>query len=265
MDYELIIEKLYEFMKGECNNTNHSGKAIYFCLNNQCEKKYLCSECLIEDVEHFTNHLKTLVPLDNKAKFSKFLDLGDFKEINTSNSGVRDEVRQIYSKIKDKCISYIDEHMENNFEKYVNRLEQQLGKDSNRNSLNEINRIIDNYITINRKDKFNDFYDELNKIIIVEKDNKLNRNKTSYQINDKFIQYKLNDIFTEQFCKSNLQQPLVTLAEETESEFDKSFVSIKEEIMETLGDNSLNATNDGNRSQAIKSRLSELKQRLGKI
>jgi hypothetical protein len=261
MDYELIVEKLYEFIQGECNNHNHSGKAIYYCLRSDCEKKYLCSECLIEDIEHFTNHLKSLVPLDNKSKFWKFLDLGDFNDTNTS--AIRDQVKDIYSKIKNKCIAYIDEHMANNFEKYVNRIEQQTGNAGN--NLSEINIMIDKFFSNNRKENFHEFYYELNKMITIKKDNMLKNNKASINLNDRFIQYKLNDIFTEQFCKSDLQQPLVTLAEETESEFDKSYISIKEEIMETLNTSSLNLSTDGNKSQSIKNRLHDLKQRLGKI
>jgi hypothetical protein len=245
MDYEIIIDKLYEFMKGECNNKTHTGRAIYYCLKYECSKKYLCSECLIEDVEHFTNHLKTLVPLDNKSKFCKFLDIADLKEVKSNTNEIEDMVRDIYSQIKNKCINYIDEH--------------------HFNTSCEINKTIENFINQNKKENFNELYDELNKFISVRKDNMLKRNKTNVQINERFIQYKINDIFTEQFCKTDLQQPLGTLAEETESEFDKSYISIKEEIMETLNTNSSDIMIDGNRSQSIKNRLTELRQRLGKI
>ena len=263
MDYEIIIENLYEFMRGECNNKTHTGKAIYYCLKSECNKKYLCSECLIEDVEHFTNHLKTLVPLDNKLKFWKFLDLGDLNDILNNGDELRDQVREIYSQIKNKCVTYIDEHMENNLDKYVKRLEQQIPRDTN-SSPNDINKTIQNFIDSNKKENFNELYDELNKFISIKKDNMLKRNRSNIQINERFIQYKLNDIFTEQFCKSDLQQPLVTLAEETESEFDKSYISIKEEIMETLNTSNV-ITTDGNRSQSIKNRLYDLQQRLGKL
>jgi hypothetical protein len=264
MDYEIIIENLYEFMKSECNNKTHTGKAIYYCLKSGCNKKYLCSECLIEDVEHFTNHLKTLVPLDDKLKFWKFLDLGDLNNITNNDREIRDQVKEIYSQIKYKCMTYIEEHMENYLDKYVNRLEHHITKDIS-NSPNDINQTIQNFINSNKKENFNELYDELNNFISIKKDNILKRNKSNIQINERFIKYKINDIFTEQFCKSDLQQPLVTLAEEAESEFDRSYISIKEEIMETLNTSNSVMITDGNKSQSIKNRLYDLQQRLGKI
>ena len=103
MENEINIDKLYNYMKGECNNSNHTGKAIYYCINKNCKDRYLCSECLIENIEHFTLHLKTLIPLDTKSKFMKFLDLTGVNVFSKNdNINYLDHIKNIYWNLKRK-------------------------------------------------------------------------------------------------------------------------------------------------------------------
>ena len=71
------FDSLYQFFTktAKCSQTNHYGLPIYYCSHTSCNKGYICSQCLTEDPEHFSNHVKHFITLDTKKNFFRFLEI----------------------------------------------------------------------------------------------------------------------------------------------------------------------------------------------
>ncbi len=66
---ELELTKLYDYFHNDNAKCNaHQSNSIYFCSEVSCNLGYICSECLIENAVHFSQHLHYLVPIDEKKK-----------------------------------------------------------------------------------------------------------------------------------------------------------------------------------------------------
>ena len=72
------FDTIYQYFTSKankCNCPNHLGIPIYYCSEPSCQKQYICSECLTEEPEHFTLHVKYFIPLDTKKNFFKFFQI----------------------------------------------------------------------------------------------------------------------------------------------------------------------------------------------
>ena len=203
-----IYDNLYDFMKGHCLDSTHSGDAIFFCLQDECDSRYLCSECLIENPVHFTEHMKCFLPIDNKIKFMKFTNLHQLEAKNLNNlislndkfdiekikPIVENNFQAFYEKLKHQIILIINEHMDTKLQNYITSAVDSI-KDSSldkidklkySNFINEINFDIDNFIKSNDRIKFAKFYNLMKNKMNCELKNIL---KDSYEEN-KFIKDK---------------------------------------------------------------------------
>ena len=69
---ELELTKLYDYFHNDNSKCKaHQSNSIYFCSEVSCSLGYICSECLIENSVHFSQHLHYLVPIDEKRKLFK--------------------------------------------------------------------------------------------------------------------------------------------------------------------------------------------------
>ena len=115
-EVETSFNQLYNYfysLNTKCSN--HSSRAIYFCSEETCDKSYICSECLIEDPEHFARHYKYLIPVDDKRKFYKYLNFpldNVVKQLTPSKKQIN--IDEFYEQIKQKICSIIDEHKTKN-------------------------------------------------------------------------------------------------------------------------------------------------------
>jgi hypothetical protein len=205
MENEQLITKLYEHMKGRCNYESHSGTAIYFCIYKTCHERYLCSECLIERVEHFTNHVKNLIPLDNKSKFTKTLNLTNTTRQNNFDLDIKDKIANLYNEIKESINTAVDKHMKINLENLCEAMNNKIGSKNNANGNEttkaEVNKEIETFINYKDKSTFNELLEALS-----SKLNKLNEQITSekkkefnFTVNTNFIEAKVDEIIKEHF------------------------------------------------------------------
>jgi hypothetical protein len=206
MENEYLSNKLYEHMKGKCSYLNHSGIAIYFCISKDCIDRYLCSECIIEQIDHFTNHIKSLLPLDNKSKFTKFINLTvpTTSQNNSNSHGIKDRVVDFYTQLKETIDKVLDKHMNENIDKLCHNIEEKEGgvinnKEATGEILQGVNKDIENFITNKDKTQFCDLYES-----IVAGVSKLNEklNKKIYFENkpkQEVIEVKINELVSEHF------------------------------------------------------------------
>jgi hypothetical protein len=296
MDNEYLSNKFYEHMKGKCSYTTHSGIAIYFCISKTCDNRYLCSECIIESLEHFTNHVKSLLPLDNKSKFIKFLNLTpggiipDNQVINT-----KDKIAEFYAQIKQKVSEAIDKHIAENIDK--------LCKGNNFNPKEfcdktylEVNKEIENFINKNDKSQFCQLFEDVSKKLtnLTENIADAQRQNFNVKISPEIINSKISEIFNEHLGitplvvlnKTNSRNDkLFTFSEEYDGDsrlnqtaqfedisnfsksmgFNRDFQTFgkREEILNTL--NSEVNEEESYRRNNIKSRLNDLKNKLANM
>jgi hypothetical protein len=235
MDNEYLLTKLYEHMKGSCGIPNHSGTAIYFCIAKQCHERYLCSECIIEKVDHFTNHIKTLVPLDNKSKFMKFLNINN---VFTSNPGsrdnvgldVRDKLTNLYNEIRQEVNRAIDLHMKLNIEE-LSRILADKGdiptgvKESGTKLSNEVSSEIESFINYKNKLNFNELYETISIMLSKHNEEIANEKKRGIElkVNPDIVNLKVDEMIAEHLGpkkpvttkqSTKEQQKLFTFSEE---------------------------------------------------
>lgn len=178
------FDLLYEYMKGRCENSSHTGVAIYFCINENCSSRYVCSECIIDNHDHLASHNKFFVPLDNRTKFLKYADLLELeakslitKKSNNNSKKSEEEdkiVQQLKSfsiDLKDFIVSVIDEHMKTHMDEYLSKFtkpkNQICGDQESKfdKLIQQVTEEINNFINLKNKVAFAEFHERLNKII----------------------------------------------------------------------------------------------------
>ena len=247
-----IYDKIYEFMKGKCNKTEHSGEAIYYCLNITCEYRYVCSECLLEELSHFTSHYKFFMPLDQKEKFFKHMNLISFKnfEYNDLKQIAKESnltIEDIYTNVEQGIRQIINSHKSDNKQKFEKEINENI--DFTLQSIEIVNNFsqeikvkLDKFINLNKKDEFYTLYNSL-KSICSNESTKLDHIKKYYE--------KLK-IFDLKSNKSNFVDKFQKILDELIQEqikFDKTLtISLpnthKSRLSNTMIQNSSNHIND---------------------
>jgi len=133
-----IFEKLFVLMKGKCDNKGHSNcDAVYYCTYNRCKTRFVCQECIIENQNHFTSHLKYFIPLDVKQKFLNKLNIvqideesveNQTKQLRESYNDSINKINKFYNDIKTCVVGFIDEHKEKHIQAFKTDLEEQISK-----------------------------------------------------------------------------------------------------------------------------------------
>ena len=151
---ELELTKLYDYFHNDNSKCKaHQSNSIYFCSEVSCNLGYICSECLIENAVHFSQHLHYLVPIDEKRKFFKYLKFpidNIVKELSTTQKKKVD-LNCFYENLKDRIINLINQHKEQN----ANEIQEKLNEINNDSEDENPNEIFESQITsfINKNNK----------------------------------------------------------------------------------------------------------------
>ena len=151
---ELELTKLYDYFHNDNSKCKaHQSNSIYFCSEVSCSLGYICSECLIENSVHFSQHLHYLVPIDEKRKFFKYLKFpidNIVKELSTTQKKKVD-LNCFYENLKDRIINLINQHKEQN----ANEIQEKLNEINNDSEDENPNEIFESQITsfINKNNK----------------------------------------------------------------------------------------------------------------
>ena len=151
---ELELTKLYDYFHNDNSKCKaHQSNSIYFCSEVSCNLGYICSECLIENAFHFSQHLHYLVPIDEKRKFFKYLKFpidNIVKELSTTQKKKVD-LNCFYENLKDKIMDLINKHKEQN----ANEIQEKLNEINNDSGDENPNEIFESQITsfINKNNK----------------------------------------------------------------------------------------------------------------
>ena len=160
------FDALYQYFakNSKCSKSNHYSIPIYFCSNSSCNKGYICSQCLTEDPEHFSNHVKHFIALDSKKNFFRFLDIPieNIEESYSNNNFILNsrnkflnlnkdkifDVNSFYDYIKNQIILTINNNQKNNLIKDENDIGEYYNKKKEiKNKNNEfINNSIKDFI-----------------------------------------------------------------------------------------------------------------------
>ena len=151
---EIELTKLYDYFHNDNSKCKaHQSNSIYFCSEVSCNLGYICSECLIENAVHFSQHLHYLVPIDEKRKFFKYLKFpidNIVKELSTTQKKKVD-LNCFYENLKDRIINLINQHKEQN----ANEIQEKLNEINNDSEDENPNEIFESQITsfINKNNK----------------------------------------------------------------------------------------------------------------
>ena len=147
-EIEQNLNNLYEFFIKNSLCSSHKSLSIYFCSDLNCKLGYICSECLIQNPNHFQKHLAYLIPVENKEKFFKYLKF-PVKKIISEISIEKNEINieKFYDEIKIKITNLIDKHkiqkgfeIQNLINKFYSKENVNLNEDFN----NKIKKFIEN-------------------------------------------------------------------------------------------------------------------------
>ena len=205
-----IFTNLYQFfiLNSKCISKEHHGTPIYFCSEQNCNKNYICSQCLTEDTEHFSQHVKYFIALDNKKNFFNYFDINFFDnnindyEINIndiknlknilSNKKINNS-KNFYDYIKEYINNAFNEAIQNNFLNEKNIIEKYITKEKDKN--NKINEFINNkimeFIKKNEKKKINELIQKIKPYI----------NYINYKEKEKIKFEKINLLLNEELKK----------------------------------------------------------------
>ena len=181
-EIETNLNNLYDFYHIK-NSTcsSHKSPAIYFCSDMNCKLGYICSECLIQNPNHFQKHLAYLIPVDDKEKFFKYLKFpvkNVINEISNSKNEKTDiNIDEFYNEIKNKIVNLIDKHkIEKGFE-IQNLINKYCYSKEHINLAQEFNNKIQKFIQNGNKHEIQTFIKSLENIIREITNEKENLNK----------------------------------------------------------------------------------------
>ena len=205
-----IFTNLYQFfiLNSKCISKEHHGTPIYFCSEQNCNKNYICSQCLTEDTEHFSQHVKYFIALDNKKNFFNYFDINFFdNNINDYEIKINDiknlknilsnkkinNSKNFYDYIKEYINNAFNEAIQNNFLNEKNIIEKYITKEKDKN--NKINEFINNkimeFIKKNEKKKINELIQKIKPYI----------NYINYKEKEKIKFEKINLLLNEELKK----------------------------------------------------------------
>lgn len=175
MDCNQISDQLFNFLQDRCSNSEHSGSAIYYCLQSTCQNRHLCTECLTENASHFSSHSKQFLPLDQKLKFQKYLNLNRTeikltKEINSEEilSSTRSKIENYLSRFENEVLQLLSE-LKSETVLWQQTREKEISpkfQSSVQGEEDQINTIINTLINSNSKENFPQAYEEIKKTLL---------------------------------------------------------------------------------------------------
>ena len=213
MENQSLNDLLFQFLQGKCAVESHSGNAIYYCMQSACEKRLICTECLTEDSTHFTSHLKSFLPLDQKQKFVKYLGLNNTEpelkrqiDINNLVEKEKEKIANYYNLIEKEVLEVIRQHKSDYLNVYESQFKENLqlsvqsltDLDKDKDTIEEFVKTI---IQSNNRDEFATNYTKI-KEKSIEREEKINK-----------INSFLNGLECEEINFTNKQLVFTTLLE----------------------------------------------------
>lgn len=120
---DISFDNLFNIFHKETKCNLHSLKPLFYCTNASCSNDYLCSNCLSENDDHYTQHGNMFIPIDTKDKFLKHLNISLNTEtnenVNALISPTKESIEQFYEVLKKKMIQVIDQHQQSNIDKLL--------------------------------------------------------------------------------------------------------------------------------------------------
>ena len=175
-----ILNNLYQYfiLNSKCLIKNHYGTPIYFCSNQTCNKGYICSQCLTEDTEHFTQHVKNFIALDTKKNFFNYfgiensdINLSDFeynlnylkKSNNYKYNKKLIDSKNLYEYIKERIINICHDNSKKFYSENKNKIDKYINNEKEKEKqINEfINDKINVFIKKNDKYKINELIEQI--------------------------------------------------------------------------------------------------------
>ena len=236
-----IFTNLYQYfiLNSKCPSKNHFGTSIYFCSEQSCNKGYICSQCLKEDTEHFSQHVKYFIPLDSKKNFFSCLGLensdiniNDFDYNYLKNPKILCQNKKIcdgnnfYENIKEYIMNIFNDNTKNNFFENKNIIENYIVKNKEKEKkLNEfINNKINGFINKNDKYKINELIEQIKPYV-----NYLNEKNKKKEFNEKNKSEKIISFLNEEIPKL-ITQCINIYTEPEKDEINIEFDKLKETI-----------------------------------
>ena len=236
-----IFTNLYQYfiLNSKCPSKNHFGTSIYFCSEQSCNKGYICSQCLKEDTEHFSQHVKYFIPLDSKKNFFSCLGLensdiniNDFDFNYLKNPKILSQNKKIcdgnnfYENIKEYIMNIFSDNTKNNFFENKNIIENYIVKNKEKEKkLNEfINNKINGFINKNDKYKINELIEQIKPYV-----NYLNEKNKTKEFNEKNKSEKIISFLNEEIPKL-ITQCINIYTEPEKDEINIEFDKLKETI-----------------------------------
>lgn len=233
----LNLNKLYSFMKGSCKNKTHSGEAIYYCINDVCDSRYLCTECVIENPNHFISHIKNFVPLDNKTKFLKFLKFTELEKLENFLIEIKRAEKQETHDINP--VSYIHDNKNFDVEKIRPKLEENF-QTFYKNFISEIECIVNKHSETKMQSYMTVYMDKLKDYSNIINDERENNN----QVISQFIK-KVNTYIEEFINKRdnlNFQNFFTNLNEKLNPNGEKSLEVLIENLISIISKTNNNSS-----------------------
>ena len=199
----------YYFTKNsKCSDKNHFGLPIYYCSENLCKKGYICSQCLTEDPEHFSNHVKYFIALDSKKNFFRFFDISiDNLDESYNNNFIlnsrnkffnfnREKINSVnsfYDYLKNQISVILINNQKNNLIKEENTFDEYYNKKKGIENKNSefINKSIKDFIKINEKNKIVDLIKQIKPFL----------NKKNNEVTEKDKLNIINNLLSEEIAK----------------------------------------------------------------
>ena len=249
-EIEQNLNNLYEFFIKNSLCSSHKSLSIYFCSDLNCKLGYICSECLIQNPNHFQKHLAYLIPVENKEKFFKYLKF-PVKKIISEISIEKNEINieKFYDEIKIKITNLIDKHkIQKGFE--IQNLINKFYCKENVNLNEEFNNKIKKFIENGNKHEIQTFIKSLENII-----REMNEKENVKKLNDD-IENDIESIINKNLkCYYNLNEFMNNEnkieTNENKIETNENKIEIKNEINNEINNenkiiNNLNKNNNEN-------------------
>ena len=210
-----ILNNLYQYfvINSKCPSKNHYGIPIYFCLEPSCNKGYICSQCLTEDTEHFTKHVKNFIALDTKKNFFYFFGIQNLEansydfEYNINflknaknlkyNKKIND-ARNLYEFVNENIINIFNDSTKNNWLQNKNKIDKYITDEKEKEKkINEfINNKINSFIRQNDKYKIKELIEEIKPYLnYLKEKNKLRESNENNKLE------KINSLLNEEIQK----------------------------------------------------------------
>lgn len=142
------FDHLFNMFHKDTKCSLHSLDPLFYCTNDNCSDDYICSKCLNEKEDHYSQHSNMLIPIDTQEKFLKHLNIALISEVNENCDApipTKESIEQFYDLLKKQVIDAIDEHKKSNIDKLLIVMNPKHNKVTNEEVLKSIDGKINKF------------------------------------------------------------------------------------------------------------------------